>query len=158
MLGPNDVVYNNIKTLLVILTDDKFPKAQERAFKVLTNLDYPGLYALFDLASKEFDEIPFYVLNLLAQFPEIQARIIVPSLLNDLASGDNKKRTASLAAMNRMFAMVKYGGGLPVLISLLQDGSLDRQLGASTILATGPIGEQTLIKVFSPSSRYLISA
>ena len=44
--------------------------------------------------------------------------------------------------------MIKYGGGLPVLVSLLQDGSLDRQLIASTILGAGPLGEQTLIKVF----------
>ena len=73
----------------------------------------------------------------------------MPSLLNDLASTDSKRRTASLAALNRMFGMIKFGGGLPVLVSLLQDGSLDRQLVASTILGAGPLGEQTLLKVYN---------
>ena len=132
---------------MALLTDDKFPKVQERTFKALANLDYPGLYALFDLASKDFDDIPFYVLNQLAQVPETQARIIVPALLNDLGTTDNKKRIASLAALNRMLGMVKMGGGLPILISLLQEGSLDRQLVASTILAAGPVGESALLKV-----------
>lgn len=133
--------------MLALLTDEKFPRVQERTFKVLANLDYPGLYALFDLASKDFDDVPFYVLNQLAQVPEIQARIIVPALLNDLGTTDNKKRIASLAALNRTLGMVKMGGGLPMLISLLQEGSLDRQLVASTILGAGPVGESTLLKV-----------
>ena len=77
-MGPNNVVYSNIRILLGLLTDDKYPLVQDRAFKVLANLDYPGLYALFDLASKDFDDTPFFILNKLVQYPEIQAQIIVP--------------------------------------------------------------------------------
>lgn len=47
------------------------------------------------------------------------AKVIVPSLLNDFNASDNKKKYASLAALNRLFIMTKYGGGLPILINLL---------------------------------------
>lgn len=86
-------------------------------------------------------------MNQLAQCPEIQARVIVPSLLNDFNSNDVKKKYASLAALNRMFAMTKFGGGLAILINLLQEGNLDKQLIISTILACGPSGEAAILKV-----------
>lgn len=30
------------------------------------NLDYPGFYALIDVANKDFNDVPIYVLNKLA--------------------------------------------------------------------------------------------
>jgi len=64
-----------------------------------------------------------------------------------LNSPDPKKKHSSLAALNRMYGMIRYGGGLPVLISLLNQGNLDKELLASCILASGPSGEQVLLKV-----------
>ena len=83
----------------------------------------------------------------IAQCPEIQAKIIVPSLINELNSTDGKKKMVALAALNRLLHIVHQGGALPTLITLLQEGSLDRQLIACVILGSGPIGEQALIKV-----------
>jgi hypothetical protein len=37
----------------------------------LINLDYPGLYALLDIANKDFNEIPLYVMNKLAETEEL---------------------------------------------------------------------------------------
>ena len=90
------------------------------------NLDYPGFNALLEIANKDFSDLPMYILNQIAQNPEIMARVIVPSLLNDFNGSDNKKKYSSLAALNRLFLMAKYGGGLPILINLLQEGTLDR--------------------------------
>ena len=129
------------------MCESKFPRAREKAFKILTDLDYPGFFALIELANKDFNQLPLEILNLLAQCPEILTRVIVPSLLNSFGSNDQKKKYSCLAALNRMFGMVKFGGGLPALIPLLNEGMLDRELIASTILASGPIGEQTILKV-----------
>jgi len=120
------------------------------AIKVLVSLDYPGLNALVDLANKDFNDLPLFILNQLAQNPEILARVIVPSLLNDFNTNDAKKKYASLAALNRLFVMTKVGGGLPILINLLQEGNMDRQLIISTILACGPSGENAILKVIFP--------
>jgi hypothetical protein len=32
----------------------------------MINLDYPGFFALLDIANKDFNEIPIYILNKLA--------------------------------------------------------------------------------------------
>ena len=147
IIGPSKVLFDNINALIGIMCENNFPRAREKAFKILTDLDYPGFFALIELANKDFNQLPLEILNLLAQCPEILTRVIVPSLLNSFGSNDQKKKYSSLAALNRMFGMVKFGGGLPVLIPLLNEGVLDRELIASTILASGPIGEQTIIKV-----------
>jgi hypothetical protein len=132
---------------LAVISNDTFPKVQEAAFKTLLSYDFPGLNALLDLANKDFNDIPLYILNQFAQSPEIQARVIVPSLLNDFNSSDTKKKASSLAALNRLFSMTKFGGGLPILINLLQDANLDKSVIVSTILACGSSGEQALLKI-----------
>lgn len=40
-----------------------------------------------------------------------------------------------------MFSMIWKGGALPILINLLNEGSIDRQLVVSTIRACGEVGE-----------------
>jgi len=52
--------------------------------------------------------------------------VIIPSLLNDINTGDAKKKVSSLSALNRMYSMIWKGGSLPLLINYLNDGSLDR--------------------------------
>jgi len=132
---------------MTLITDSSDLLIKEKAIQTLADFDYPGLFALLDLTNKDFDELPLDILNRLAQVPEIQARVIVPSLLNSLSSGDSKKKYSSLAALNRMFGMIRYGGGLPVLINLLNEGNIEREIIASCIMASGPSGEQTLLKV-----------
>lgn len=132
---------------LKIICEEKSEDIKHKAYQILLSLDYPGLFALMDIANKDFDELPLEVLNILAQWPEIQAKVIVPSLLSTFGTSDPKKKFSALAALNRMFGMIKYGGGLPVLINLLNEGYLDRELITSTLRASGPQGEQTLLKV-----------
>lgn len=152
LIGPNSIIFNGLKPVLSLVSDDRYPRIQSCAIRVLVNLDYPGLSALLDLANKDFNDLPLLILNCLAQVPEIQARVIVPSLLNDFNSNDSKKKYASLAALNRLLIMTKYGGGLPVLVNLLLEGSLDRQLIVSTILGCGQSGEQAILKILKSSS------
>ena len=102
---------------------------------------------LLDIANRDFNDLPIYILSRIAQCPEIQAKIIVPSLVNELNSADGKKKVAALAALNRLLYIVHQGGALPALVTLLQEGVLDRQLIACIILGSGVIGEQALIKV-----------
>ncbi len=70
--------------LASILIDEAIPILQEKAFLALFNLGYPGFYALVDIANKDFNEIPIYIMNKLALTEEIQLSIIIPSLLNDI--------------------------------------------------------------------------
>ncbi|KRW98893.1 Armadillo-type fold [Pseudocohnilembus persalinus] len=126
---------------------EAIPALQDKAFLALFCLDYPGFYALLDIANKDFQNVPDFILNKLAQTEEIQLSVIIPSLLNDINTGEPKKKVQSLAAMNRMFSLVYKAGGLPLLIQLLQEGSIDRQLIVSTIRACGDVGEQALIKL-----------
>lgn len=63
MIGPHNISYNNIKLLASILIDEAIPALQEKACLALINLDYPGFYALLDIANKDFNEVPNFILN-----------------------------------------------------------------------------------------------
>jgi len=53
------------------LIDDALPILQDKAFLALINFDYPGFYALVDIANKDFNDVPLYIMNKLAQNEEI---------------------------------------------------------------------------------------
>jgi len=50
--------------------------------------------------------------------------------------------------------MIWKGGGIPILVTLLNDGNLDRQLIVSAIRACGEQGEKTLLKVFFNKQKF----
>lgn len=52
-----------------------------------------------------------------------------------------------LAALNRLGSLVWESGGLPILVTMLDDGQVDRQLTASVIRTCGEEGEQLLLKL-----------
>lgn len=54
LIGPHVISFNNIKLLASILIDEAIPALQEKAFLALFCLDYPGFYALLDIANKDF--------------------------------------------------------------------------------------------------------
>lgn len=57
------------------------------------------------------------------------------------------KRQSLLALLNRLGTLVWEAGGIPILVSLLDDGQVDRQLSASVLRTCGAEGEQLLIKL-----------
>ncbi len=69
---------------------------QESCFLALYQLDYPGLYALIDVANKANSQLATWILNKLATLFEIQANVIVPSLIQDVLNGTNKKKVLYL--------------------------------------------------------------
>ena len=156
LIGPHPISYENIKLLVAILIDEAIPVLQDKAFLALVNFDYPGLHALLDIANKDFNEVPLYIMNRLAETEELQLSVIIPSLLNDINSQDIRKRTQSLAALNRMYSLIWKGRSLPVLVQILNEGQIDRQLVVSTIRACGEIGEQTLLKILRTTNNYKI--
>jgi hypothetical protein len=52
-----------------------------------------------------------------------------------------------VAALSRCYGLLYEAGGIPVLTSLLEEGSVERMIVASAIRASGPQGDSTLIKV-----------
>lgn len=52
-----------------------------------------------------------------------------------------------LALLNRMGSLVWEAGGLPILVTLMDEGHVDRQLVASVLRTSGQEGEQLLLKL-----------
>eukprot|EP00351_Strombidinopsis_sp_SopsisLIS2011_P000579 CAMPEP_0116873004 /NCGR_PEP_ID=MMETSP0463-20121206/3960_1 /TAXON_ID=181622 /ORGANISM="Strombidinopsis sp, Strain SopsisLIS2011" /LENGTH=100 /DNA_ID=CAMNT_0004514203 /DNA_START=1450 /DNA_END=1752 /DNA_ORIENTATION=+ len=52
-----------------------------------------------------------------------------------------------MAMLNRLGRLVWEAGGLPTLMDLFEDGSVDRQLVASVIRTSGEEGESLLLKL-----------
>ena len=78
----------------------------------------------------------------------MQRLIIVPSILAQInQSHDSLVKQEGLSMLNRLGTLVWESGGLPLIIELLDQGSVDRQLLASVLRTSGYEGEQLLIKL-----------
>eukprot|EP01017_Pseudomicrothorax_dubius_P042162 TRINITY_DN6841_c0_g1_i5.p1 TRINITY_DN6841_c0_g1~~TRINITY_DN6841_c0_g1_i5.p1 ORF type:complete len:898 (-),score=219.15 TRINITY_DN6841_c0_g1_i5:408-3101(-) len=153
LLGGSSIALANIGQLVNILLDTDLPLAQRSAFLALYAQGTHGFSVLVNLAAKEFDEfVPLQILNWLAETHEIRTRIIIPSLLNDLALGDQRRKMTALAALNRLGSLVAESGGLSLLMAQMGEAHIDRNLVAATIRSCGHTGEMALVKLLRGSN------
>jgi hypothetical protein len=88
---------------------------------------YEGFMSLVDLASRDFNGLQTIILQNLLQVRAIQRIILVPSILSQLnLSENNIKRQEYIALLNRLGSLVWESGGLPIIMDLLEEGSVDR--------------------------------
>jgi len=68
---------------------------------------------------------------------------LVPSILSQLnnAVGNTISKLENLAMLNRLGRLVWEAGGLPILVKLIEDGNVDRQLIASVLRTSGEESE-----------------
>lgn len=152
VIGPNETSFANIKAIAQILKNSQQRILATKAFLALISLDYPGFYSLIYILNRDFTDLPEYLFNKLANTEDILLHVILPSLLNDIVGPDTKKRVYSLNALNRMYHLIAKSSCLSLLVNLLKEGTLDRQLIASCIKASGDQGEQLLLKLLKTSS------
>lgn len=102
-----------------------------------------------ELAAKDFNSLQPSLLSTLLNVRTIQRIILVPSILTQLNSASTtvQQRQELLALLNRLGTLVWEAGGLPILVSLLDEGQVDRQLASSVIRTSGAEGEQLLLKL-----------
>lgn len=148
LAGPNEISFQNIKFIAALLKESSLEVIQSGAYVALMNLDFPGFYALCFILNREFNTTPNFILNKLANTEIILIELIIPSLINDIASSqDIKKKISALNALNRMFHLISSSGIIPILTTHLKEGLLDRQLICSCLKGAGEEGEKTLLKI-----------
>ena len=152
VIGPHETSFSNIKLIAAILKNTQQVILATKAFLVLITLDYPGFYALLFILNRDFTDLPEYLFNKLANTEEILLHVILPSLLNDIIGPDLKKRVFSLHALNRLYHLIPQTSSLGILVNLLKEGTIDRQLITSCIRASGESGEQILLKLLKSST------
>lgn len=77
------------------------------------------------------------------QVRSLQRVILVPSALSQLQNS----KLDNLAMLNRMGRLVWEAGGLPILVKLIEEGGVDRQMVASVIRTSGIESESLLLKL-----------
>ena len=97
-----------------------------------------------------------FLLENLLQLTAIQRIILVPSILTQLNMSESVKKQECVALLNRMGSLVWESGGLPILLDLLEEGSLDRQLVASVLRTSGEEGEDLLLKILRYHKDYKV--
>lgn len=73
--------------------------------------------------------------------------MLIPELLNELESSTGYRKLTTMVALNHCHTLLQEAGAIPLLVSLLEEGSVERILVASAIRASGSYGDSTLIKV-----------
>lgn len=154
-IGPHSLTIDKIPLILSILIHDETSNHQslhQAAFSCIFRLGFSGIESLIKLAGKEYPYLQNWILEKIAVTNLVQRTIIVPALAQDALAGSLTVKTQAVSAMNRMYSVVWESGALPVLLTLLEEGNVDRPLVACTIRACGQIGEQTLIKLLRQSN------
>ena len=79
----------------------------------------------------------------------MQRVILVPSILSQLNNhnGGNLFKVENLCMLNRLGRLVWEAGGLPILVKLIEEGNIDRQLIASVLRTSGSESESLLLKL-----------
>jgi hypothetical protein len=123
-------------------------------FLYLCNMGYPGIFTLVDIANKDFNDVPLNIMDHLSRCEGILQEIVIPAVCNDLFSSavDHRRKITSLAILNRMNRLVKDQKTVSSLVKMLIEGAMDRGLLASTIRASGDVGEQLLLKLLANNS------
>jgi HEAT repeat protein len=149
-IGPHKNSIESIPLLASIMIHDETtdtPEIHQAAFACLSRLGPSGIDALIKVASKDYAYLQIWVLERLVMTNTIQRNIIVPALVQDAISPNSNLRLQAVAALNRMYSVLWEGGALPVLLDLMEEGAVDRQLLACAIRSCGNPGEQTLVRL-----------
>lgn len=149
-IGPNKSTLDSIPLLASILIHDETtdtPEIHQAAFACLTRLGPQGIEALIKIASKDYNYLQVWVLERLVLTNTIQRHIIVPALVQDAISPNCNLRLQAVSALNRMYSVSWEGGALPIMLELMEEGAVDRQLLACTIRSFGKPGEQALTRM-----------
>ena len=82
---------------------------------------------------------------------------MVPSILSQLNLSESTiKKQEYIALLNRLGTLVWESGGLPIIMDLLEEGSVDRQLLASVLRTSGEEGEDLLVKIIKYHKNYKV--
>jgi hypothetical protein len=82
---------------------------------------------------------------------------VVPSILSQLNLSESTiKKQEYIALLNRLGTLVWESGGLPIIMDLLEEGSVDRQLLASVLRTSGEEGEDLLVKIIKYHKNYKV--
>ena len=147
LYGPIDHIVNKIELITSFITDFHYPKLQRATFNCLLNLEYQGIKALVDIASKDTntDELQLYILNNLIQTPHIQSNVIGKALLNEVYSGNSDKRIIALSALSRMHDLIGDDDTIEIMLQLFQEPKIKKDYVASILRTCGYEGEVVLL-------------
>jgi len=130
-----------------LMCEPQSKSLQLHCFCCLVKLGFAGFQAIVDIASKDYNSLQSFLLHHLLQLRQVQRIILVPAILAQLGQSDTAKKQECLALLNRLNTLVWESGGLPILVDLIEEGNIDRQLVASVLRTCGEEGEQLLLKM-----------
>lgn len=148
-IGPNEKSFERIQVIRQLICEPHLAHLQTNCMACLLQLGYEGLRHLVELATKDYNRLQPLILANLLHIRAIQRVILTPSILSQLnnAGSNQMQRVENLAMLNRLGQLVWEAGGLPILVSLIEEGNVDRQLVASVLRTSGKEGEAILLKL-----------
>lgn len=138
----NDNLFINTNTDLItlFLTDINFPILQESAFNCLFHNGYNGLKTLINIC-KKYTSYQKFILSRMLETPHIQHIIIVRGLINEFYTKDSKRINMALAALNRLYWIVRGEDNVESAIAeLFENPKINKNLIASTLRTSGELG------------------
>ena len=136
---------HRLSILKNLLTDQEAIVQNDMVPNVLAamiQVGFEGLRELIDIAERDVNALQGTIVKILIKMRVLQRLVIVPSILAQInQNADPFVKQEGLAMLNRLGTLVWESGGLPLIMDLLDQGVVDRQLLTSVLRTSGQEGE-----------------
>lgn len=136
---------HRLSILKNLLTDQEAIVQNDMVPNVLAamiQVGFEGLRELIDIAERDVNGLQGTIVKILIKMRVLQRLVIVPSILAQInQNADPFVKQEGLAMLNRLGTLVWESGGLPLIMDLLDQGVVDRQLLTSVLRTSGQEGE-----------------
>ena len=156
LYSKHEILLGNVNLICMFLTDFNFPLLQKSAFNCLISMEYVGIKALVELASKDLKDYQQYILTNLLNTPHIQKIIIIRALLNEVYSNIPERRHSALAALNRLHDLISDNETLVALSKFFNDHRIEKIFLSSTLRTSGIKGEKILLNEIKNNKDYSV--
>ena len=136
---------HRLSILKNLLTDQEAIVQNDMVPNVLAamiQVGFEGLRELIDIAERDVNGLQGTIVKILIKMRVLQRLVIVPSILAQInQNADPFVKQEGLAMLNRLGTLVWESVGLPLIMDLLDQGVVDRQLLTSVLRTSGQEGE-----------------
>lgn len=139
-INDNLFIDTNTDLITLFLTDINFPILQASAFNCFFHNGYDGLKTLINVC-KKYTSYQKFILARMLETPHIQHIIIVRGLINEFYTKDSKRINMALAALNRLYWVVRGEDNVEfAIVELFDNPKINKNLIASTLRTSGELG------------------
>jgi HEAT repeat protein len=128
-----------------ILINNEEPEVRSKCAKFLFGLGSIGISAIVEIY-QENEDLRKEIVTHLINSPLVIETILIPSLLNKFHSANHQIQNKAIVALSKLGCLSSRNETIPILLDLLKNSTLNKNLICGALRSFGDEGLQSLIE------------